>query len=288
MTRIGRLAATAALAAAVAAGAGVSSSATPASAQESCDGVWVVVDAAVAGGPVTTRCASGSPETGLAALRGAGHEYTLVTGQPFVCRIDGRPANDPCQRFPSSDAYWSYWRAEPGGSWIYNNEGAGTRTPPPGSVDGWAFGAGDPPSVPPPPPAPEPSPEPEPEPEPSPTPTPSPTPSPPAGGSTSTGTGDASGGSSDGTTSTPAPSEPGDDATTEQPPAFPDASASPSDTEASDAPPAPEAAPNPDSATAVRTSGLQTLGGLLLIGVIVAAAMAARARRQADGAGGGA
>jgi hypothetical protein len=120
----------------------------PAAASTRCDGVWVVVDAQGTGGGVTTRCAPGDPPTGLAALQGAGHHYTFVRpNMPMVCTIDGRP--DPCNGAPG-DAHWSYWHAQPGGSWTYASQGAGSRNPPPGSVEGWAFGAGEPPRTPPP------------------------------------------------------------------------------------------------------------------------------------------
>ena len=111
-------------------------------------GVTVVVDFASLGGGTQTRCASGDPASGLAALRGAGFTPTRAAQQPgyFVCRIDGKPANDPCQRTSPANAYWSYWHAKPGGSWTYSDAGAADYDPPPGTVEGWAFGAGKPPS----------------------------------------------------------------------------------------------------------------------------------------------
>ncbi|TVP64490.1 MAG: hypothetical protein EA340_13590 [Nitriliruptor sp.] len=129
--------------------------AAPPAAAETCDGVWVVVDARAAGGSLSTRCAPGSPTTGLAALEQAGYAYAFVPSIPgMVCTIDARP--DPCNGAPAS-AYWSYWYAEQGGSWTYATVGAGARTPPPGSVEGWRFGDGSaapgtaPPTNPPPP-----------------------------------------------------------------------------------------------------------------------------------------
>lgn len=115
-------------------------------------GVTVVVDFASLGGGTDTDCAAGDPSSGLEALRAAGHEPTRAAQQPgyFVCRIDGKPAGDPCQRTSPADAYWSYWYAEPGGSWTFSDTGAADRDPAPGTVEGWAFGAGDPPSSPPP------------------------------------------------------------------------------------------------------------------------------------------
>lgn len=105
-------------------------------------GVTVVVEY---GAPLGTsiRCATGSPATGLDALKRAGHGYTFVPRQPgFVCTIDAKP--DPCNNAPA-DAYWSYWHAEPGGSWSYGTAGAGSYRPIAGSIDGWSFGNGKPP-----------------------------------------------------------------------------------------------------------------------------------------------
>lgn len=120
----------------------------PATADATCDGVWVVVDATELGGSTTTRCAAGDPDSGLQALTGAGHDYTFVPRVPgMVCTIDQRP--DPCNGAPA-DAYWSYWHAEAGGDWTYATRGAGERNPSPGDVEGWAFGAGSPPGTAPP------------------------------------------------------------------------------------------------------------------------------------------
>jgi hypothetical protein len=111
-------------------------------------GVTVVVDFASLGGGTPTRCAAGNPSSGLAALRGAGFQPTRAAQEPgyFLCRIDGKPANDPCQRTSPADAYWSYWHAKPGGSWSFSDTGAADYDPAPGTVEGWAFGAGKPPS----------------------------------------------------------------------------------------------------------------------------------------------
>jgi hypothetical protein len=146
-----------------------------ADASSSCDGVWVVVDLSAFGGGVTTRCAPGEPGNGLDALERAGFTATFVPGQAgMVCTIDANP--DPCNGAPA-DAYWSYWHAPQGGSWTYSSSGAGFRQPPPGTVDGWAFGDGSsPPGTPPPEDPPPPSPSPSPTATSSPTPAPSPSP----------------------------------------------------------------------------------------------------------------
>lgn len=124
-------------------------------------GVTVVVDFGAFGGGVVTRCAPGAPSSGFAALRDAGFVVTPVSSNHgFLCRIDGLPGPeaDRCQEIPPSSAYWKYSLAERGGTWRASNRGAGNRTPPPGTVEGWAFGAGASPSVPPPPPPPPPPP----------------------------------------------------------------------------------------------------------------------------------
>ena len=141
------------VAAALVAAAG--GSAAPPAAAAACEqgaGVTVVVDCASLGSGVQTDCAPGDPASGVEALRTSGHEPTRAAQQPgyFVCRIDGKPADDPCQRASPEDAYWSYWTARPGGSWSYSGTGPADRDPAPGTVEGWAFGAGEPPSVAPP------------------------------------------------------------------------------------------------------------------------------------------
>jgi hypothetical protein len=135
----------AALVAAMAA-TGVSALSLASNAQAApCDtraGVTIVVQY---GDPAGTSvgCATGDPTTGLEALKTSGHRYTFVPRQPgFVCTIDARP--DPCNNGPAN-AYWSYWHAQPGGSWSYGSLGAGSYDPLSGSVEGWAFGSGKPP-----------------------------------------------------------------------------------------------------------------------------------------------
>ena len=133
-----------------------------------CDGVTVVVDFRGLGGGVQQGCAPGSPASGVAALTAAGFGYTYASRQPgFVCRINGKPGADAdkCVNTSPSSAYWSYWHGSAGGSWSYSNQGAATYAPARGSVEGWAFGAGEQPGIappaapaplPPPPPAPKP------------------------------------------------------------------------------------------------------------------------------------
>ncbi len=112
-------------------------------------GVTVVVDFGSLGGGVSIACAGGDPASGYAALTGAGFTPTGTRDPGFVCRINGKPsaAQDACVVTPPTTAYWSYWHASPGGSWVYSSVGAMGYDPAPGSVEGWAFGAGSPPSI---------------------------------------------------------------------------------------------------------------------------------------------
>ncbi|HEY2441875.1 MAG TPA: hypothetical protein VGI31_01945 [Streptosporangiaceae bacterium] len=120
----------------------------PAAACTGTTGVTVVADFTALGGKVKTACDPKNPATGLAALTGAGFSYTFVPRMPgFVCTINALPK--PCNGAPVT-AYWSYWHAKPHGKWIYSTLGAGTYNPPPGSVQGWAFGAGTAPRISPP------------------------------------------------------------------------------------------------------------------------------------------
>ncbi|MEU5694527.1 hypothetical protein [Actinosynnema sp. NPDC020468] len=123
----------------------------PAAHAADCSGVTVVVDYRSLGGGVQTGCAAGDPATGLAAMQAAGFGYTFASRQPgFVCRINAKPAADPCVNASPATAYWSYWHAPPGGSWSYSDLGAGSYDPPAGSVEGWAFGSGEQPGIAPP------------------------------------------------------------------------------------------------------------------------------------------
>ena len=76
-------------------------------------------------------CAPGTPSSGLDALAKAGVSYQTTQRFPgFVCRIAGKPSNDPCVNTSPASAYWAYWLAAPGGSWCYSTLGAGSRKPP--------------------------------------------------------------------------------------------------------------------------------------------------------------
>lgn len=120
-------------------------------------GITVVVDLGHFGGGIQVRCAPQPVSSGFEALRKAGFEVTGTQRFPgLLCRIDGKPASDPCVNAPSSGAYWAYWHAPRGGDWTYSTSGA-SRRPPEGSVEGWAFGARVEPGIAPPAPVPRPT-----------------------------------------------------------------------------------------------------------------------------------
>lgn len=116
-----------------------------AAAPETCEGVWVVVDATTLGGSVTTRCAA-RHGTGTEALTSAG--FTVARSSSMLCQIDGLP--ERCE--VAASAYWSYWQAAPEGDgyggWVYANLGPDAYRPRGGDAEGWVFGdGGAPPST---------------------------------------------------------------------------------------------------------------------------------------------
>ncbi|HYH33687.1 MAG TPA: hypothetical protein VD814_00900, partial [Nocardioides sp.] len=90
------------------------------------DGVTVVVDFNQLGGGVQQACV---PDAGTAAdlFVAAGHTLEDVQGQPFVCRVDGRPTQDreACVRTPPTNAYWGlWWSSGTSGAWSYATRSA--------------------------------------------------------------------------------------------------------------------------------------------------------------------
>ena len=112
-------------------------------------GVTVVVDT---GSSVSTKCASGDPSSALKALTAAGFSVTYPQQYPgsVVCRINGYPSSDPCVRMPPGDAYWAFFHAKRGGSWVYSSSGVASYDPAPGTVVGFRYGSGKQPRVAPP------------------------------------------------------------------------------------------------------------------------------------------
>lgn len=89
------------------------------------EGVTVVVDFHELGGGVQQVCDAGSGQTAAARFGDAGFVLDRVQSQPgFVCRVQGKPASDPCQRTPPSNAYWGLWWSDgKSGSWTYATQG---------------------------------------------------------------------------------------------------------------------------------------------------------------------
>jgi hypothetical protein len=117
-----------------------------ASACSTARGVSVVVDFHQLGGGVQTFCdAGGAGKTADAQLRDAGYELTYVQRQPgFICRIDTKPADDPCVNTPPSDAYWSLWWSDgKSGEWSYSSAGASSLKVPEGGYVGMSWQGGD-------------------------------------------------------------------------------------------------------------------------------------------------
>lgn len=103
-------------------------------------GVTVVVDFQELGGTTLVRCAAGRPASGRDVLTTAGIDYReALRSAGFVCRINNKPANDPCVNASPTNAYWSYWLAVRGGQWCYSGVGAATLDPVEGTVQGWSF-----------------------------------------------------------------------------------------------------------------------------------------------------
>jgi hypothetical protein len=134
-----RLAAAVLVSAAV--GLGVPAPASAATCSSS-SGVSVVVDFHQLGGGVQTFCdTGGAGKTAWQQLQDAGHTLTPVQRQPgFVCRIDGKPASDPCVNTPPADAYWSLWWSDgKSGTWTYSSLGAGSLKVPAGGYVGMSW-----------------------------------------------------------------------------------------------------------------------------------------------------
>ena len=148
---VARLAAAAVASGLALAGLVVAASPASAAACSGTSGVTVVVDR---GGSISTKCASGDPGSALSALQGAGFTvaYPVQYGKSVVCRINGYPGKDrePCVRMPPGDAYWAFFHAKRGGSWVYSSSGVSSYNPAPGSVVGFRFGSGQQPGIAPP------------------------------------------------------------------------------------------------------------------------------------------
>ena len=108
-------------------------------------GVTVSVDFGAWAKGIRTRCAPGTPSTGVAALQQAGFTVagTAQYGLAFVCRINSLPTTtqQKCLRTPPATAYWAYYYANAGKTtWTYSATGAASFKPAQGSIQAWTFG----------------------------------------------------------------------------------------------------------------------------------------------------
>ena len=117
-------------------------------------GVVVAVDFGPWHGPIVRGCGS-TPTRGIDLITEGGFSTVLVRGEPFVCRIGYSgfgggtqyPTGANCGYTPPSNAYWSYWNADPGKhSWTFSTQGAYDSYPVAGAVQAWTFGNGGYPS----------------------------------------------------------------------------------------------------------------------------------------------
>jgi hypothetical protein len=94
----------------------------------------VVVDFHQLGALETACDAGGGGKTAATQMADVGHTLTYVQRQPgFVCRVDGKPKDDPCVNTPPSDAYWSLWWSDgKSGTWTYSSAGVGSLKVPAG------------------------------------------------------------------------------------------------------------------------------------------------------------
>ncbi len=101
-------------------------------------------------GTSLTRCIQFSePQiSGYDVLLRSGLTLEVLTGAmgAFVCGIEGTgcPATNCMCDYPPN--YWSYWHLTEGG-WVYSQMGASSYMVSPGGVEGWSWGAGNPPVV---------------------------------------------------------------------------------------------------------------------------------------------
>lgn len=137
MRLVARLVAVATLV--VAGGLALPGGAAQASACSNSTGVTVVVDY---GSTSSTVCAGDRSSAGAVLESVLPVTFVPMYGKGVVCKINGIPSNQTCQRMPPASAYWAFFHASRGGSWSYSSSGVADYDPAPGSVIGFAFGSG--------------------------------------------------------------------------------------------------------------------------------------------------
>lgn len=114
-------------------------------------GIAVVIDFGSASGrKPQTNCVQTNGATGWELLSLAHHSVTGTTAYPigFVCRIDDwpMPQKQDCADTPTpSEGTWVYYYAtgQMGNHWLFSGQGAASRKPECGSVEGWRFVTAD-------------------------------------------------------------------------------------------------------------------------------------------------
>lgn len=147
---LGRFAACLLVAVATLALPGVSVAPASAAACSDAGGITVVVDFKGLGGGEKVACVRGGSAYARTLFTTADFSLTDVQRQPgFVCRISGKPADDPCVDTPPANAYWGlFWSNGTSGSWNYSSSGAGGLKVPAGGSVAFAWQGSDARSVP--------------------------------------------------------------------------------------------------------------------------------------------
>lgn len=109
------------------------------------EGVTVVVDFGALGGGVQAGCDPSADGRAAQSFSDAGFNLSWATKDAgFVCRVNGKPASDPCTDAAPSDAYWSLWWADgKGGSWVYSSRGTGNLRAPEGGYVAFSWHQGN-------------------------------------------------------------------------------------------------------------------------------------------------
>lgn len=108
-------------------------------------GVTVVVDWNALGGGVQETCdADGGGKKASDLFNANGFALRYAARQPgFVCRVNDKPASDPCVNTAPADAYWSLWWTDGrSGSWTYSSLGAPSLTIPAGGSVAFSWNTG--------------------------------------------------------------------------------------------------------------------------------------------------
>lgn len=110
------------------------------------NGVSQVIDyGAASGKAVSVRCAAGFSGDGWELFAATGHSVGGTYAYPigFVCKVDGWAGKgQDCRDTPTPrEGTWVYYyaTAASGDKWLFSPQGAASRSPACGSVEGWRF-----------------------------------------------------------------------------------------------------------------------------------------------------